>query len=406
MPSRLRRALRAPRRLQFTTEGRWFVFMTIAVGAGAINTANNLLYLLLGMMLGLVVLSGVLSEWMLRGMLVKRIAPGNLFAGQPAVLSWELRNTKRVVPSLSIEVAEHESRATRSRRRTAIGLAPEPRRKRFGAGVVDDGDPGGPKGLALRVPAGGKAWATGEVTFPTRGLQRYVGIDVVTRFPFNFFEKTRPIEDPHELLVLPAIDLDRAASVQVASLQGEIMRRTEGRGGEFFGLREFREGDDRRDIHWKASARRSAPVRRLYEREENEAVSVYLHDHLPASLEGEALREAEAEMEDAIRLAASLCAWYIDAGWRVGLHTIDGHVHESIGAGQLHAQLRHLALLEVRRDEEPPELRGVDVPGALMVATRFTPPEVRGAATRVVEAREGGDAAPPSGGDNPSREAA
>ena len=40
--------------------------MTFLVGFGAINTGNNLLYLLLGMMLGLIIVSGVMSEAMLR----------------------------------------------------------------------------------------------------------------------------------------------------------------------------------------------------------------------------------------------------------------------------------------------------------------------------------------------------
>lgn len=385
MTSRLRKIFRAPRRLVFTLEGKWFVFLTIAVGAGAINTANNVLYLLLGMMLGLVVLSGVLSELMLQRITVRRVKPGMVFAGREAVLSWEIRNEKRVFTSFSIEVAEHEARETRARRRAALGLSPQPKRKRFGGGFVDDGDPGPPKGLALRIANGGTAHATGKYTFPARGLQRSVGVDVVTRFPFNFFEKSRPVEDPHELLVFPAIDLERAAQVHVSALQGEVLRRTEGRGGEFFGLREFREGEDRRDIHWKASARRNAPVRRLYEKEENEAVAIMLHNHVPPELAGDERRGALDEMEDAIKLAASLCAYFIQAGWRVSLHTIDGHVTEGTGTGQLHAQLRHLALLEAREDEEPPPIDTPSHAGSILVATRHTPAELRDRVGHVVE---------------------
>ena len=46
--------------------------MTLLVGFGAINTGNNLLYLLLGMMLALILLSGVLSETTLRKLRVRR----------------------------------------------------------------------------------------------------------------------------------------------------------------------------------------------------------------------------------------------------------------------------------------------------------------------------------------------
>ena len=53
-----RRWIRPPRRLQFTREGKYFVGITLGVGFAAINTGNNLLYLLLGMMLSLIIASG------------------------------------------------------------------------------------------------------------------------------------------------------------------------------------------------------------------------------------------------------------------------------------------------------------------------------------------------------------
>ena len=53
---------RPPRKLKFTREGKFFVGITLGVGFAAINTGNNLLYLLLGMLLSLIVLSGVMSE--------------------------------------------------------------------------------------------------------------------------------------------------------------------------------------------------------------------------------------------------------------------------------------------------------------------------------------------------------
>ena len=55
-----------PRRLKLTREGKYFIFITFGVGVAAINTGNNLLYLLLGMLLSLIIVSGVLSELSLR----------------------------------------------------------------------------------------------------------------------------------------------------------------------------------------------------------------------------------------------------------------------------------------------------------------------------------------------------
>ena len=59
--ARLRRRLRPPRRLRFTREGRIIVLLSVGVGFAAINTGNNLLYLLLGWALSFIIASGVLS---------------------------------------------------------------------------------------------------------------------------------------------------------------------------------------------------------------------------------------------------------------------------------------------------------------------------------------------------------
>ncbi|MBW2401796.1 MAG: DUF58 domain-containing protein, partial [Deltaproteobacteria bacterium] len=46
--------------------------LTFGVGFAALNTGNNLLYLVLSLMLAFLVLSGVMSESALRGIRVRR----------------------------------------------------------------------------------------------------------------------------------------------------------------------------------------------------------------------------------------------------------------------------------------------------------------------------------------------
>src|SRR5215471_17664118 len=94
---------RWPRTLKFTREGKYFVGITIGVGFAAINTGNNLLYLLLGMMLSLIIASGILSEMSLRGLEVERLPPGRLHARRPVLMGIGLRNRKSRLPSFSIE---------------------------------------------------------------------------------------------------------------------------------------------------------------------------------------------------------------------------------------------------------------------------------------------------------------
>src|SRR5258707_12736402 len=100
------RFLRGPRQLKFTREGKFFVGITLGVGFAAINTGNNLLYLLLGMMLSLIIASGVLSEMSLRGLSVAREPPARPHAGKPFLMGVSLQNHKRRLPSFSIEVED------------------------------------------------------------------------------------------------------------------------------------------------------------------------------------------------------------------------------------------------------------------------------------------------------------
>src|SRR6476659_1320864 len=100
--ARLRRWMRPPRSLKTTREGKYFIGITIGVGFAAINTGNNLLYLLLGMMLSLIVASGILSEMSLRAIDVTRQPPQRIHARTPFLMGIGLGNRKKRFPSFSI----------------------------------------------------------------------------------------------------------------------------------------------------------------------------------------------------------------------------------------------------------------------------------------------------------------
>src|SRR2546426_12793719 len=68
------------RSLRLTPERVRFLLLTLAVGVAALNTGNNLLYLLLAMMLSLIVMSGILSEQCLRHLVIRRRIPEHVFA--------------------------------------------------------------------------------------------------------------------------------------------------------------------------------------------------------------------------------------------------------------------------------------------------------------------------------------
>ena len=85
---------RPPREVRLSRAGKVFVVFTVAVGFAAVNTGNNILFLLVSLMLAIMILSGLaalLNLWRID----VHVPPGQLLnAGEAAVLQIELRNDR------------------------------------------------------------------------------------------------------------------------------------------------------------------------------------------------------------------------------------------------------------------------------------------------------------------------
>src|SRR5690349_19614979 len=160
--ARLRRRLRPPRRLRFTREGRIIVLLAVGVGFAAINTGNNLLYLLLGWLLSFIIASGILSELTLKKLAVERRPPARVFANEPFLMEVVIENGKPHRASFSIEVED------------LVGATPLDKRCYF-----------------LKIPAAKSQRTSYRHTFVRRGLYTLTGYRVATKFPFALFRKSR-----------------------------------------------------------------------------------------------------------------------------------------------------------------------------------------------------------------------
>jgi uncharacterized protein (DUF58 family) len=353
----LARLLRRSRRLRSSREGKYFIAITIGIGLAAINTGNNLLFLLLGWMCSTIVASGVMSELSLRGLTVTRQPPARIFAGRPFLMGIALKNGKRRLPSFSIEIEDL----------VVTGATARPLDK---------------KCYFLKIPAGRAQSTSYRHTFARRGLYRFDGFRVGTKFPFALFRKSRDADAAGEVIVYPAVH--PVAPPPPAGVHGgEDARARRGRRGEFFGLRELRDGDDSRDIHWRSTAHKGRLMVREYEEESQRRAAVLIDNALPDGADG-----AEADqLERAISMAASLAASYLGRGYAVRLLARGGHVPSGVGPAQLGRVLRALALLPTAAPGTP--FSGTPEPGVenLFVARRGAVPAARPAhIARVVEA--------------------
>ena len=348
-----RRFKRRARRLRFTREGKYFVGITIGIGLAAINTGNNLLYLLLGWMISVIVASGVLSELSLRGLVVTRQPPPKIHAGRPFLMGISLRNGKARLPSFSIEIED-----------------------------LTAGKPLDKKCYFLKIPAGRVQTTSYRHTFARRGVYRFDGFRVSTKFPFALFRKSRDVEHDGEILVFPAVH-PVSAPPPGAEHGGEDARARRGRRGEFFGLRELRDGDDHRDVHWRSSAKQGRLMIREYEEETHRRVTILLDNGLP----DDASDDEKDALEKAISHAASLAAHYLARHYSVRLLARGSHVPAATGQPHLTRVLKALALLPTVAPDTA--FAGAPDPGAenLFVARRGNAPRQRPAGvTRILEA--------------------
>lgn len=348
-PARLAAALAARpwrwlhprRRFPPTREGWYFLAATLLIGLAAINAGLNLLFAVWGMMLFLILASGVLSELCLRGLQVRRATPLSLHAQSPYLMGIALTNDKRRLPSFSVEVED-----------------------------LVDGKPIDKRCYFLKLPAGRTQETAYRHVAARRGRLRLSGFRLSTRFPFGLIHKSKDVAAPAELLVYPALcpvpaDLLRG----FASHHGRGEHKWRSRRGEFFGLREFRQGDDPRDIHWRTSARLGAPFVRETEDDEGQEVCLVVDNGGPSasqagprSTNGDATTgtgdsgntaSEESAFEQMISLAASLACELLRRGYRVGLAARGEEITPEGGQAQTTRLLRFLALMEPSGPDVP-----------------------------------------------------
>src|SRR3989442_7869757 len=95
---------------KLTREGLVFLGGITVVALAALNTGNNLLFMVLSCLLAAIIVSGVLSRIMLTGVELTLQLPEHIFAGQPILAVAELRNEKQTLPSFSLRVVGEEKK--------------------------------------------------------------------------------------------------------------------------------------------------------------------------------------------------------------------------------------------------------------------------------------------------------
>ena len=339
--------------LDFSMTGLVYSAMMLFMGLAAVNTQANLLFGVFGLMVGILLVSGVISRLVLRKLRVRRVLPDHGVVGRMMPVTYELRNDKRFWPSLSVAVAEIDG---------ADGFARQPQCYLLHAAP----------GTTASVPA--------ELFPRRRGVHQFNRYQISTSFPFGFVKRATNRRDKDTVLVLPPIGEVSGrllAMCRSAENTGASMRPRPGGMDEFYGVREFRRGENPRLIYWKRSARTGvlvtremtqvAPPRLLL------AVDTFAQDHSV---------EEHARVERCIAMAASLASVAFEQGLSVGLVAWSGHwVMMNPDRGKRHCDdlLAVLARLPLNTDKGISDL--LDRIGGLLrsgtTPVLFTPRDVQ-----------------------------
>lgn len=237
------------------TKGGWiFILYTIGVGAGAINTGNNLLYLLFGVFLGLILASGVLSDLDLWGVRVNWAFPDAFEAGKPNAIQLTCHNRKKWFPVISLTIQMR--------------------------GLIQ----GKEIQFETFLPAlGKKEIVNKDILFTplSRGLFELTGVRLGTGFPFGLLKKSWALLErasgPAVYVYPRTFDLfweDIAPFLTEKNFDTPTDKR--GDGTTLLGVREFIPGDNPKRIHWKSSAKRGGELWFVREMEEERQTGVHL----------------------------------------------------------------------------------------------------------------------------------
>ena len=89
---------------EVTRAGLIYILITVVIGIAALNTGNNLLYVIVAALLSAIMVSGIASAVVLRSLELDVHLPEHVFAGRPMMARLLVRNRSSWMPSFSVRV--------------------------------------------------------------------------------------------------------------------------------------------------------------------------------------------------------------------------------------------------------------------------------------------------------------
>jgi len=223
-----------------------------------------------------------------------------------------------------------------------------------------------PAELPFSVPAGQEQSTEYGVIPKERGDYQLGMLYVRCQSPIALAQRWAEADLRQQVRVYPSLQsAKRNQLFLLRSRRIELERRLlrqQGQGKEFEYLRDFREGDEFRDICWTATARRGKPVTRVHRAERNQAVWMVMDC-------GRFMRArigTLSKLDFAVDAALNLAQVASFGGDRVGLLAYGARIQERLSPGRGHSHMRVLLDQLARVHGEPSEADHLRAASSLM----------------------------------------
>jgi len=257
------------------SSGVLFFIFTVLVGAIAVNSGNNLVYLAFSVVLSFLILSGLLSYYNQKNLQVIVNLPDMIFAKKNTIITLQIIN-KSLIPKffLTLEILGKKAHFEEINRKSIKTL---------------------------------------KIKFEERGKFTIDSAQITSTFPFNFFIRSKRIKLKKEITVYPPVkEIILQKRTVNNKTNNESSRLQKNALDEFYSIRQYKNGDNSKLINWKASAKLGKIMITEYTSAESNRILIVLNN-------SKYIYNNEKEFEEAITKVNSLIYNCYKSGTEVSL---------------------------------------------------------------------------------------
>ncbi len=208
--------------IRISKAGWLYILVTILIGLSAVNTGNNLVYIIASALLSYLLVSGIFGRRNIHGLDAEVFFPDEVFARTEALAEVRVRNLRKRTPVFLITI-----------------------------------EVGGGSCFFPYIAPNSTESGFVPMTFHRRGAAELEGAVVSSNFPFNFFKRFRTLKKKWRATVYPMpLRCSLSAFRDGGSRhRGEKELNKAGYEADILSIRDYVPGDPPKYINWKSTAK-------------------------------------------------------------------------------------------------------------------------------------------------------